>query len=227
MSVKVLMRRPGPGAASAAALSPPPQTSLYNTITGRLSDLFTAASRARKPASGEPLSVLSRIKEFFVFNAPHVNIPTERLAELVSKVKMPLIAALGVAAVAGIAFLVYKLYKHFNERSPEQLKQRREKLINDFMMDIKAVAPDLVKVEGWFQSIEREVLAALDTDDEAEIVARLAKIKEAAIEHQANTAGKDSVGGGIDFFARERSRKRPQRPVRPNVHAGDGIRVMM
>lgn len=170
-NVKVLMRR--------SAIPPParPSSSFMDRISDAFSSFTTAATRSRKPAGDEPLSLVDRIKESFIANAPSLNIDFSTLPALLAKVKMPLGLALSAAALAGIAYLVYRLYKKFTG-------DRAQQTVDAFVQDVSAAAPDLANTPGWLDKIRNEASDAVARLPPADLVERLAKIRVAALEHQ-------------------------------------------
>lgn len=216
MSVKVLMRRSAP---------PPPPRSFMDTFLDKFTDFTTAASRARKPAGDEPLSVFDRVKEFFVFNGPRIDLET--LQQLMSKVKMPLLIALGVAAAAAVAYGVYRLYKHFSTaKTEEERQQAEENALETFVKDVRSVAPDLMKIEGWEASLRAEAeKAILEHSDPASLVEKLTKIKAAAKEHQ-ESINPANVGSGLGLMEIKAMTRRPGKQQK-HKKVGRGARVPM
>ncbi len=133
--------------------------------------------------------VADRIGEYISTNFPNLGVNAATIGTIASKLKMPLVAAVGVAAAAGLAYLVYKLYTN-RETIPETIRT--------FMNDVKSTAPDLSKIPGWFESIKNEVSNAVSGKSPATILERLVKIKNAVLGHQTTIA---PAGGSINYFS--------------------------
>lgn len=219
MSVKILRRTHAPFMRAPTPLHttsvPGLISSKLNAVKESLSPLFTQATRARKSADPDGFSVPDRIREFFFQNAPTIasNMDIDKLDEILGKLKMPLVVAIGIAAAASLAYLVYKLYTN---------RATIAETIDNVMKDLKAVAPDLTKIEGWADSIKKEVTDALYSNSPDTALERLVKIKDAVLGHQKSMTG--SVGSGINFLHEKRYR-RVTRPIRAN--RGGGIKVPM
>jgi len=172
-------------------------SSKWNAIKEGMAPFFTQASRARKSADPEGFSVPDRIREFFFQNVPNLaaNMDMDKISEISSKLKMPLLVTVGIAAAAGLAYLVYKLYTNRSSIATT---------VDNVMTDLKSIAPNLTKVEGWFDTIKKEVTDALSTDSPASALERLVKIKDAVIGHQKTITG--TVGSGINFLHDARPR---------------------
>lgn len=204
MSVKILQRRTHApmmrGAPPMSSSIPGILNSKWNAFKEGLSPLFANASRARKSADPEGHSVPDRIREFFFQNAPTIasNIDMDTIGEITSKLKMPLLVTVGIAAAAGLAYLVYKLYTN---------RASIASTIDNVMQDLKSVAPDLTKVEGWADNIKQEVTSALSSDSPATALEKLVKIKDAVMGHQKSISG--HVGSGINHL-RERPSRHPR-----------------
>lgn len=169
-------------------------------------DLAISAARARKPADPNiPLGFLDKVKEFIHFHAPKVNMGL--LSDMLSRAKGPLLATLGVAAAAGLAYLAYKIYKNRHEIPGA---------VNKLMEDIRSAAPDLLKVQGWAESIRKNISDTLHeyADDPSKLVNKLAQLKNTILGHQTSIA---PVGQGINIIVAMKAKKRP--------HKGAGIRV--
>ncbi len=208
MSVKILRRthaplmRPAPAASSSL---PGLFSSKVNDIRDRFASMFTQASRARKSADPEGFSVPDRIREFFFQNAPSIasGIDMEKIGEMVKGLKLPLLVAVGVAAAAGIAYLVYKLYTN---------RATIAESVDSVMNDLKSVAPDLTKIDGWADSIKKEVTDAFASGNPNTAFERLVKIKDAVMGHQHSISG--HVGSGINHLVRQNSTRRYYQPRR-------------
>lgn len=203
--IKTLNRRPrasipiayGPTSSASKAVS-----SLKGLLSGDLYDIPYELSR-------EP-GIVDTIGEFISKKFPGQNINASDVANLASKLKVPLVAAVGIAAAAGLTYLVYKMYKNRATISETASK---------FLSDVKATAPDLSRVPGWLDSIKHEVGEALRSDNPASIVERLVGIKNAVLGHQNTIA---PAGAGIDFFIDMEPR---YRTPRPDIHIGGGLKV--
>jgi hypothetical protein len=173
--------------------------SKWGDIQEGIAPFFSQASRARKSADPGGFSVPDRIREFFFQNAPNIarDIDMDKIGEIAGKVKMPLLVTVGIAAAAGLAYLVYKLYTN---------RASIASTIDNVMQDLKSIAPDLTKVEGWAENIKKEVTDALSTDSPATALEKLVKIKDAVMGHQKSITG--NVGSGIDFLREHRARAR-------------------
>ncbi len=175
---------------------------LFDSRLDAIKSLFSLRG-ARKSASGESPSAIESVKEFFTMNAPDISISS--IAEMASKLKTPLIVALGVAAVAAIIYLVYKVYTN---------KEPIQKAISDFIADIRNVAPDLTAVPGWLDSIRNEVVEAFAAGSPATIVERLVRIKNAVLGHQ-KSINSNNIGRGLLELPS------------PGKHVGYGLKVPM
>lgn len=206
-----------------SAIPEPKELSLLQRIGHAFDSFGTAATRARKPAGDEPLTIAERIKESLIANFPNLSSGIfTALPELMAKVKGPLLATLGVAAVAGIAYLVYRLYKKYTG-------DRAAQTVDAFVQDVKASAPDLVAIEGWEDSIRNEAAAAVAELPPAELVEKLAKIKASALEHQHDTKP-ENVGSGLSIdelkdFIKEAKKSRVGMPRQQK--RGGAIRAVM
>lgn len=172
-----------------------------------LPNIFVDPGRARKTASGEAFEVGERIQEFVAQNLPKLDISPAAIAGLASKLKMPLIAAVGVAAVAGLAYLVYKLYTN---------RASISETISTVMSDLKNIAPDLTRIPGWLDSIKKEVSDAF-SGDAPSALKKLIKIKDAVLDHQ-KSINPSGVGAGINMFGQSAPRHR---------HRGAGLKSVM
>lgn len=192
MSVKILMRRPGPSLGSVLSQpSPPPVSSLptfKNILTG-LGDKISSAFATRKSASGDALSFVEKVGEFIARNVPSIDPIT--VMNLMSAAKVPALAALGVAAAAGIVYMAYRLYKHFTEKGARET-------IETIMKDLRDTAPDVFNVPGWAEQIEEDVTTAVGAGPE-EMINKIAQIKNTLIEKQRATAPKN-IGAGLNVF---------------------------
>jgi len=227
MSVKILKRIPRTAASMpilsisnhVASMDPPYDVGPINALGSfikRLGPGSTPLIRgARRAVDDIPPTIAERITEFLAMNAPSVKIGFEKLLELVSKVKVPLAMAVGVAAIAGIVYTVWKLYQHFTP-------QKAQQATSQIMKDLEATAPDLVKVPGWYETIKEQVEAAINSGDEADTIKTLAAIKEAVIARQ-KTISPGNVGGGICLLPGIRDQA--PRTARKNV--GRGLKVAM
>jgi hypothetical protein len=150
-----------------------------------------------------PLGMLDRIKESIVFNAPGIAsaasslsglLDSDVLGQVLSRLKLPAIAALGVAFVSGLAYLAYKLYNRYTTSGADEAVEK-------IMADLSNTAPDLMKVEGWYDKILGEVIDAVESsNDPSVLVEKIAAIKTAVIEHQ-KTISPERIGSGISLFA--------------------------
>lgn len=223
MSVKILRRthaplmRPAPGPMSTSI--PGLISSKFGEIKSAISPLFSTTvsnvSRARKSADPEGFSVPDRIREFFFQNAPTIaaNMDMDKIGEITSKLKMPLVVTIGIAAAAGLAYLVYKLYTN---------RATIAETVDNIMKDLKSVAPDLTKVEGWAESIKKEVSDALSGNSPDSALEKLAKIKDAVMGHQKSMTG--AVGSGINFLREPRRVRGPNAPY-AGRRRGAGLKV--
>lgn len=213
MSVKVLMRRPGPKIGSIIPQSTPSVSSLpgLKTMFSNLGDKLSSAFATRKSASDGPLSFIEKVGEFVSRNAPSVDPIT--VMSLMSAAKVPTLVALGVAAAAGIVYLAYKLYKHFTEKGARET-------IEVIVKDLRNVAPDIFNVPGWAEQIEADVTAAVNSGPE-EMINKIAAIKATLLEKQKATAPKN-LGSGINMFIQ------PHRHIPTNLHSihGHGAGLM-
>ena len=204
MSVKILRRTHAPlmnaPAAQTSTSIPGLLRSKFNEVRNSLSPIVNQASRARKSADPEGFSAGERIREFIFQNAPKIaqDMDMEKLGEIASKLKMPLVVAVGVAAAAGFAYLIYKLYTN---------RATIAETIDNIMADLKSIAPDLSKIEGWAEHVKKEVSEALSSHSADTALERIVKIKDAVLNHQVNTSGR--VGHGINFL--QQSQRRPVR----------------
>lgn len=195
MSVKILMRRPGPQIGSTILPSSAPTVSSLPSIKNILAGVGSKISSAfatRKSASGEALSFVEKVGEFIARNVPSVDVST--VIGLMSAAKIPVLAALGVAAAGGIVYLAYKLYKHFTEKGAKET-------IATIMKDLRDIAPDIFNVPGWAEQIETDVAAAVESGPE-EMINKIADIKTTLLEKQRATSPKN-IGAGINVFAGE------------------------
>lgn len=175
---------------------------LFNSAGEEGSEFLHNMGRHRKSADDLPLSTVDRIKESIVFNAPALAAAMDKgtLMSLLSKLKLPIMITLGIAAIAAIAYLAYRLYTHYTSK-------KREETIDTIMKDIEATAPDLVNIEGWRESIRNEVEEAVSAKDAQHMVAKVAEIKANVIKHQ-QSINPTNVGSGINVF-----RHLPMHPV--------------
>lgn len=207
MSVKILRRTHAPLMRPAPPYSsnlPGLFSGVASSLKSGLSSLLPAATlRARKSADPAGFSVGERIREFIFQNAPSAaqDLDMDKIMEFASKLKMPLVALVGIAAAASIIYLVYKLYTN---------RASIAATIDNMMADLKSVAPDLTRVPGWFDTIKREVVEAFSADNPASVVERLVKIKDAVIGHQ-QTIGDGKVGAGINYLLTPRGRRKGRR----------------
>lgn len=220
MSVKVLMRtHKTPVVTSTPSLFESRWDAFKSWLPSLRNDGEPLTFGRRKTADGLPPSMASNIKEFFALNFPSLIDPAA-IANMASKVKLPLGIAVGVAAVAGLAYAVYKLWTG-QWKLPEAVKS--------ILDDLKAAAPDLTKLPGWFDSIKAEVNDAFKSDNPATIVERLTKIRDAVMGHQKSINPSGS-GGGIDFFydlgLRHHGINPPGGRLKP-YGAGRGVKIPM
>lgn len=167
-----------------------------------IEDLAIVASRARKSADPDvPLSFIDKVREFIHFNAPKVDLG--EISEMLGRAKLPLLAVLGVTAAAGIAYLAYKAYHNRGNIGA---------IVSKLMDDIKATAPDVMKVPGWFESVRTHISDAVNSlaDSPAKLINKLAKIKEEMINHQSQIA---PAGSGINLCAKRHSGKGIRSPI--------------
>jgi len=200
MSVKTLMRRTK---LNRSIITPEPDIiDKAKSMLGRLfspsdagSDFIHRMGRHRKSADELPLSTIDRIKESIVFNAPSLAavMNNTTLRDILSKLKLPLIATLGISFIAGLAYLAYRLYTNYTTT-------RKRETIDTIMKDIEATAPDLVGVQGWRESIRNEVEEATNRNTPADLVSAIAGIKSAVIKHQ-HSINAENIGSGINMFA--------------------------
>lgn len=180
MSIKVLRRVHKPIQSTMPAL--------FESRLEAIKSWLPSLRGSRKSASGDAASALELIKEFFTMNAPDISLAN--ITALASKLKMPLLIAVGIAAVAAIIYLVYKVYTN---------RESIQAAIDEFMADLKNVAPDLVKIPGWLDSIKHEISDAFSMENPAGIVERLVKIKDAVMGHQ-KTISPANMGSGLLYI---------------------------
>jgi hypothetical protein len=75
-------------------------------------ELVPKFSFARDQAGLLPNTIAERIKSFLSNKLPNIDVST--ITNLLSKVKTPLLATLGIAALAGIVYAGYSIYRRFN-----------------------------------------------------------------------------------------------------------------
>jgi hypothetical protein len=161
-------------------------------------DLAITASRARKSADPTvPLGMIDKVREFIHFNAPKVNLSA--ITDILSKVKTPLLATLGIAFVAGISYIAYKVYTN-----RESIKHAVEQIVKD----IKDTAPDLFKVPGWAQSIYDTVSDYVHkyAQEPSKLISKIAEIKDTIMSHQS-TINPANMGSGINMIKHMKSRR--------------------
>lgn len=183
---------------------PPAASSAIDSLRQGVEDLAIVASRARKPADPNvPLGLIDKVREFIHFNAPKVNLSA--ITDILSKVKTPLIATLGIAFVAGISYIAYKIYTN-----RESIKHG----IDQIMKDITSTAPDLLKVPGWAQSIYDTVSNYVHqySHEPSKLISKIMEVKDMIIKHQS-TINPANVGSGINMIKHMRS------------HHGGGIKA--
>jgi len=182
------MRRPSPVSSVPIGSSNNIISSLAG-LTSSLGEKISSAFATRKSASGDALGFAERVGEFISRNVP--SIEPGVVMDLMLRAQTPLLIALGVTAAAGIVYLAYRLYKHFTEKNAKDT-------INTIMEDLRNIAPDVFKVEGWSEQIEADVADAVTAGPE-EMIKRIAEIKTKIFEKQHATDPK-KIGGGINVF---------------------------
>lgn len=193
MSVKVLHRRTKLGPTTGISMLPnldsdPPVK--YGAISA-FGNLPKITFGHRRSATGDPLTIGEKISEFIALNKPNLNINMNSIRELLSKLKVPGLALLGVAFVGGIAYLAYKLYSNWTN-------EKASKTVDKIMEDFAATTPDLLNLPGWYDQVKTEVINAVGSGDEANMVEQIAKLKTSIVEKQQSMGAK--VGAGIDLF---------------------------
>lgn len=229
MSVKTLRRITQQQRNIVAGTDTVAQSSVLGRLFGSAGDegaeFLYRIGRHRKSADDLPLSTIDRIKESIVFNAPALASAMDKgtIMNLLSKLKLPIMITLGIAAIASIAYLAYRLYGHYTAK-------KKQETIDAIMKDIEATAPDLVNVPGWRESIRNEVDEATSSKDAQHMVERVAAIKASVIKHQ-QTINPNNVGSGINIYKHLPMHDYPvyvhheARPLRPKK--GRGLRVAM
>lgn len=188
-TVKVLMRKskldPRPFVQMVPNIEP--RNSMLDSLTDRFKSMFAT----RKSASGGPLTIAERVGEFIARNKPNIDINMSDLVATLSNLKVPALAIVGIAFVSGLAYLAYKLYKNWSAGKAEET-------VNKIMKDFEESTPNLLEVPGWYDKVRNEVVDAVNSGDEKEMVERIASIKNSLIEKQQSMGG--HIGGGIDLF---------------------------
>lgn len=162
-------------------------SSFFDNIGSKIGSFFPH----RKSASGEPLTIAQRISEFIHFNKPNISLDMDSFIATLQRLKVPGLAILGVAFVAGVAYLAYRLYKNWNEKKAAET-------VNKIMKDFEESTPELLQLPGWYEQVKNEVVAAVNSGSDTQMVELIAKIKTALVEKQ-QSMGKQ-VGSGIDLF---------------------------
>ena len=187
--VKVLMRNskldPRPFVQMVPNIEP--RNSMLDSLTDRFKSMFAT----RKSASGGPLTIAERIGEFIARNKPNIDIDMPSLVTTLANLKVPALAILGIAFVSGLAYLAYKLYNNWSA-------SKAEETVNKIMKDFEETTPDLLDIPGWYDQVRNEVVAAVNTGNEKDMVERVAAIKNSIMEKQQSMGGR--VGGGIDLI---------------------------
>lgn len=187
----------------------------------KMSTVFRAFSDGgtRKTADGAPPSILEKIREFITQNVPKFSGDTQFVSDLVQKLKVPAIAALGIAFVGGLAYLAYRLYKHHTQKNVDST-------VSAVMADIQSTTPDLLKIPGWADTIRAEVTAAASAGgDPAAFVEKIAAIKSAVIAHQ-KSINPSRVGSGFNMISfRISPGLRGHRRAQQRSGTGGGIKV--
>lgn len=175
-------------------LGPRPQGSvsslLYDPYADPGSKLFRGSNFPTLAQSNTPArsdtGILDSVISMISSRASDISMAD--ITTLAAKLKMPVLIILGIAAAAAIIYLVYKVYTN---------REPIGRAINEFIEDIKRIAPDLTRIPGWLESIKHKITNAFQSKNPASAVSELAGVKAAVIEHQ-KTIG--PVGSGIDFF---------------------------
>jgi hypothetical protein len=222
MAVKTLRRIPQ----GSIHINPAPTQASLGILRGGLTDIgarVASALATRKSADGGPLSIGERVQEFIARNAPNITIDPTFVFDTLKKMKTPIIAALGIAAVAGLVYLSYRLYKHFTA-------PKANEAANTMMADLHNLAPDVFAIDGWEAAVRSRVEAAVNAGPEG-MVEQLAQIKAELQEMQHKTKP-EALGAGINMFKHGCSQRKVKVGVRVKVkargkrskgHAGAGM----
>jgi hypothetical protein len=196
--VKILNRRHAPEIKVPTSLLSRFAASAKNTF-GNIAAHFSGPPARGKQKLGfdpseaiDPSTIVGKVQNLLLPLVGYVD--SGVLRQMLSKMKVPLIAAVGIASVAGLAYLAYRLWESRQEHSG--VTQQEKTTAQIFMEDLRKSAPDLFKIEGWQDTVARHVTEIIRTADAADLVAKLAKLKEEVLEQQSKI-GPPQHGGGF------------------------------
>ena len=131
-------------------------------------------------------------------------IDKEAVFGLIKRLKLPIVATIGIAAVAGLTYLAYRLFKSRQEGQPKQSQEAlKVETVETVMEDLHNIAPGILSIESWRQWAVQKVTDAIGTKTGDQLVEELAKISASLKEKQAqlNPTGGGRGGSLLDIIA--------------------------
>lgn len=178
------------------------------TFLGRLKNNAKAAitsffhPKGRQKLGFDPVDVIDKSTLLGKVQSallPHIGyIDKTVLMTYLQRLKLPLVAIVGVAAVAGLAYLAYRLW---NARRNHQGAAEEHKAASMITKDFEDSVPDLIAA-GWGDTIKQGVADIVHSAPESEFVDRLARFKAELMEKQAKIAEVPHGGSLLNLISR-------------------------